>query len=147
MKINWGTGIAISIIVFTLTSLAFIYFAFSQEVNLVRDDYYEAELEFNDKMEVLKRTAELSEPVIVSLNNQNLEIKFPDSFDSEKIFGTILLYRPSDRRLDKSFTISSDTSNTQIIDRKRLLPGMWKVQLNWYVDTLNYFSEQIIMVN
>jgi nitrogen fixation protein FixH len=147
MKINWGTGIAISIIVFTLISLAFIYFAFNQDVNLVRDDYYEAELQFNDRMKVLERTADLDENVRISLDDANLMIKFPDLFKSEIITGTIFLYRPSDRRLDKSLSIFVDSTNTQILNKKELLPGMWKVQLNWSVDTLNYFSEEIIMVN
>ena len=147
MKINWGTGIALSIIFFTLISLAFIYFAFNQEVNLVRDDYYEAELEYNEKMETLNRTANLKDNVRVSLDNKNLSIQFPQEFDWEKIKGKVLLYRPSDRRLDRSYDIDLDSTYIQLIKKDLLSPGMWKVQINWSIDTINYFNEEIIMVN
>jgi nitrogen fixation protein FixH len=147
VKINWGTGIALSIIIFTLISLAFIYFAFNQEVNLVRDDYYEAELEYNEKMETLNRTANLKDNVRVSLDNKNLSIQFPQEFDWGKIKGKVLLYRPSDRRLDRSYDIALDSTYIQLIKKDLLSPGMWKVQINWSIDAINYFNEEIIMVN
>ena len=53
MKWNWGVGITLTIIVFTIISLLFIYFAFNQDINLVRDDYYEAEVQFNEKLETI----------------------------------------------------------------------------------------------
>lgn len=147
MKISWGTGITISIVVFTIISLAFIYYAFNQEVNLVRDDYYEAELQFNEKMEVIKRTADLSQDIQVNLFNDNLEIVFPEEFDPEDLSGTILLYRPSDRRLDKVYNILPDSANIQRLKKTDLVSGLWKVRLNWIADSTKYYSEHIIMVN
>ena len=114
---------------------------------MVRNDYYEAELEYNEKMETLNRTANLKDNVRVSLDNKNLSIQFPQEFDWEKIKGKVLLYRPSDRRLDRSYDIALDSTYIQLIKKDLLSPGMWKVQINWSIDTINYFNEEIIMVN
>lgn len=146
MKVSWGVGISLTIIIFTIVSLGFIYFAFNQDVNLVRDDYYEAESNFDKKFDGITRSNELSERILTKIMEDNLIISFPKQFMDEEITGTILLYRPSQKNLDKSFDISLDSTNNQSIAIKALQKGQWKIQIDWNVDTLNYFTEQIIMV-
>ena len=128
MKINWGLGITISIIVFTIITLWFVYFAFNQDVNLVRDDYYEAEIEYNEKMEIVKRTHELNSDVDVKFINNFVSIEFPSIFDYTKISGNILMYRPSNREFDIHVPINLDSINTQSIPGKNIRSGIWKIQ-------------------
>lgn len=147
MKISWGTGITITIIIFMLISFWFIYFAFSQEVNLVRDDYYQAELNFDNKLEATERADSLNNKVELEIINKNLSISFPDFFNKNLITGSILLYRPSDQGSDFREQIKLDSSNTQLISIETLKNGMWRAQIDWQVDSLEYFTEQIFMVN
>ena len=146
MKINWGVGITISIIVFTIISLWFAYFAFNQDVNLVRDDYYEAELKFNNKMEAIKRTNLLTEKLNINLRTNDIKIIFPKDFIGTSIIGNILLYRPSNREFDVSLPIQVDSMNHQSIETQNLIKGMWKIQVEWEANKENYFTEKIIMV-
>lgn len=147
MKINWGLGIAISIIVFSIVTLLFVYFAFNQDVNLVREDYYEAELNFDNKMETLKRTKELSQELGIVVIPNFVEFTFPEVASKNKITGNILLYRPSDRNLDIELRINTDSLFKQRVSSNNLKKGIWKAQVAWYVDTLSYYSEKIIMVD
>lgn len=146
MKISWGVGISITIIVFMLISIGFIYFAFNQEVNLVRDNYYEAEVQFDGKMESIKRTESLSEKLKINLLPENIEIKFPIIFSHDKITGNISLYRPSNRDMDIAIDIQPDSLNNQIINTSNMIRGMWKIQVEWNVDTISYYNEKILMV-
>lgn len=146
MKINWGWGISISIIAFTIITLWFVYFAFNHDVNLVREDYYEAEVEYDTKMETVKRTKELKSDVEVNVSDDFVTIVFPNLFDYDNISGNILLYRPSNRENDIEIPVKLDSTNFQLIPRKEIKLGMWKIQIDWSVDSIKYFSEKVIMV-
>lgn len=146
MKISWGIGITITIIVFMLISLWLIYFSFSQEVNLVRDDYYQAEVEFESKLESIKRSNLLDENLNIRLSEKNIEILFPSNLISHKIEGSILLYRPSNRNSDVKIPIKLDSTYTQLINTDVLTSGKWNIQISWKADSLEYFNEKNIMV-
>jgi hypothetical protein len=146
VKISWGIGITITIIVFMLISFWLIYFSFSQEVNLVRDDYYQAEVQFDNKLESINRTEKLDEKLLISLEGKNIKLLFPSNFSNNDINGSVFLYRPSNRESDIQLPINLDSTNIQIIGTTGMLNGMWKIQVSWRVDSLEYFSEKNIMV-
>lgn len=147
MKINWGVGITIVILIFTIVTLAFVYFAFSQDVNLVREDYYAEELKYESKIEKIKRAKRLETPLKVSVIGKVIHFGFPQNFKSNNVDGKILLYRPSDRGRDIIFSVLLDSLNQQIISSNKMLKGMWKAQIDWSVNDTTYFNEEIIMVN
>lgn len=146
MKISWGVGITVSIIVFMLISVMFIYIAFNQDVNLVRDDYYEAEVKYNETMEKVKRTSALIDKLKISVIENNIQLQFPKISKSENINGNILLYRPSERNKDLSIIIQPDSNYLQTINTANMLSGMWKVKVDWTADSISYLNDDIIMV-
>ncbi|MBI1930933.1 MAG: FixH family protein [Ignavibacteriales bacterium] len=146
MKVSWGVGITVSIIVFMLISVMFIYIAFNQDVNLVRDDYYEAEVKYNETMEKVKRTSALVDKLKISVIENNIQLQFPKISKSENIDGNILLYRPSERNKDLSITIRPDSNYLQTINTANMLSGMWKVKVDWTADSISYLNDDIIMV-
>ncbi len=146
MKVSWGVGITLSIIVFMLISVMFIYIAFNQDVNLVRDDYYEAEVKYNETMEKVKRTSALVDKLKISVIENNIQLQFPKISKSENINGNILLYRPSERNKDLSITIRPDSNYLQTINTANMLSGMWKVKVDWTADSISYLNDDIIMV-
>ena len=129
-----------------LISFWLIYFSFSQEVNLVRDDYYQAEVQFDSKLESIKRTNLLDKNLKISLIEKNIEIVFPDAFKNNKIEGSILLYRPSDRDRDVEISVKLDSNQTQLIPTIGMLSGMWEIQVSWETESIEYFNEKKIMV-
>ncbi|MFZ1289705.1 MAG: FixH family protein [Melioribacteraceae bacterium] len=146
MKISWGVGITISIIVFMLISFWFVYFAFNQDVNLVKDDYYEAEVQYDETMEKVKRTNQLTENLKVTVNNNSIELRFPRNFNYGNISGNIFLFRPSERNKDFTVPIQIDSNYFQTISTNNLLPGMWKVKVDWKADSVSFQNNEIIMV-
>jgi len=146
VKLNWGVGITIVITVFTLAGLSFIYFAFHQDVNLVKKDYYQDEIKYQDRIEEIERTAKLTDNLKIKIINGSIVLSFPDNIDKKALKGNILLYRPSDRRYDISLPISVDSLNMQSLQTDNMIAGMWKAQVKWQIDTLSYYTEKIIMV-
>ncbi len=145
MKLNWGVGITIVIIVFTLAGLSFIYFAFHQDVNLVKKDYYQDEIKYQERIEEIKRTDKLNKKLDIKIKNGNIIFSFPITI-KDSVKGNILLYRPSNRHRDISFPISLDSSNIQTIPTNNMIAGLWKAQVKWKIDSLQYYTEKILMV-
>ena len=116
IKFNWGTGILLFIIFFFLAMSGFVYYAFQQPVNLVEDDYYKKELEFEEHINKIRNTNALDEKVAVIQHNKSLSIEFPYLFSGSEVTGIVYFYRPSNFKLDIELALELDSSNRQIIN-------------------------------
>lgn len=146
MKISWGVGISISIIAFMLVSFGLIYFSFNQDINLVGDDYYKAEIEYSKKMESKERAGKLREKLQVKVKPEIIEVTFPKYFEISQIEGFIYFYRPSDSKFDIKLPIEPDSSRKQIISTKNMINGLWKIKVDWNIDSTTYYYDRKIMV-
>ena len=145
MKINWGTGIVIAIIAF----MSFImYFVISMSTDnkfshdLVTDNYYQKELEFQDQIDATKNAKLLDEDVKIVKSEKGLQIYFPKIFENE-MEGKVFLYRPSNKQLDFEIPISI-TDNYLLVPEKSLLDGRWNISVKVNHNNKEYyFSEEI----
>lgn len=146
MKINWGTGIVLAFIAF----ISFImYFVINMTVNkkyehdLVTENYYGLELQFQDDINKLERSKKLEENVVWERTAEGVNIVFPSSISSEDIKGTVFLYRPSNKQLDfKTVIILKD--HQMLIPDKRLVGGRWNLSVDWQVkDTAYLYKTEI----
>mgnify|MGYP001143220617 FL=1 len=145
MKINWGTGIVIAIIAF----MSFImYFVISMSTDhkfshdLVTDNYYQKELEFQDQIDATKNAKLLDEDVKIVKSEKGLQIYFPKIFENE-MEGKVFLYRPSNKQLDFEIPISI-TDNYLLVPEKSLLDGRWNISVKvTHNNKEYYFSKEI----
>ncbi len=145
MKFNWGTGILIFIILFFIAIFSFVYFASTQKVNLVEDDYYPKELAYQNIIDKKNNTRSLPEKITFEHRGNTLIISFPAIIESKKPGGTILLYRPSDYALDIEHTIDTDEEGRQFISTEQLLPGKYIIKIDWALDSIQYYQEEIFI--
>lgn len=143
MKMDWGKGIVIAIVLF----MAFIlYFVFKVQLNrdydneLVIQDYYKAEKNIDASMAKETNANQLSEKVVFTSDAEGLRVQFPMSFDHAKIVGTVSLYRPSNQKLDFEIPISLSSSYL-LIPRSSLVDGHWGITVDWQYDTIEYLSK------
>jgi hypothetical protein len=144
MKFNWGTGIVLSFIIFALSILLIIIFPFNQRVDLVTKDYYENELKYQDQINKVERTGLLDESIVINHNSKDLKITFPSSY--RQVSGEIIFYRPSDEKRDFSVPIYVDSSGSQLVDISSIMPGMWRVKVQWNMNNLQYYFEKNIII-
>lgn len=146
MKINWGTGILIFIILFLIAIISFVIFANTQKVKLVEEDYYPKELNFDSQMEKQANAEALIEKVSIGLTTDALIfIHFPEFFNPKQVEGSILIYRPSDDKEDILYEITLDSNSYQVLPAKELLPGKYIIKLDWTSEGIEYFQEQVII--
>jgi len=145
MKINWGTGILIFIVLFLIAIVSFVIFTTTQKVNLVEEDYYPKELNFDSQIEKNSNTEALAEKVMIISADSVIVIRFPELFKDGQLEGSILVYRPSDDKEDILYPIHLDSNLYQILPASKLLPGKYIIKLDWTFEGVEYFQEQIII--
>jgi hypothetical protein len=147
MKINWGTGIVIAFIAF----ISFImYFVVNMNVNkkydhdLVTEDYYKKELEFQNDIDKETNAKNLVENLSWKKTTEGLVITFPETLIKENITGKVFLYRPSNKQFDFETELSLSNHKLLIPD-KRLLDGRWNIKVDWQYNGKSYLYKKEII--
>ena len=146
MKINWGTGIVIGLILFMGFILAMVFMMSTDKkynYDLVTDEYYKEELKFQEEIDAENNSLLLSEKVRILRKPEGLLLIFPKEVAENKIIGTVNLYRPSNKRLD--FKIPLELSKSELlIPKDQLLDGRWNIIVRWRSNDKDYlFKEEI----
>lgn len=149
MKINWGTGIVIA---FALFMTFILYFVFEVQSNskydndLVVEEYYKHDSHFQDEMARIQNAHDLQHKPSITYSENGVKIAFPATFDSDKVKGNILLYRPSNKKFDFDTQIAL-TNSVLLIPQKKLIKGRWGVNMEWEYKGTKYLSKEVIYVN
>jgi nitrogen fixation protein FixH len=146
MKINWGTGIVIGMIVFmTFIMVLVITMLTNKEFDhdLVTEGYYEKDLVYQNEIDAETNSGHLSAEIIVQKSNEGLQIVFPGEVLGKDINGMVEMYRPSNKKLDFQMPIHL-TDSTLLIPAEKLVNGQWKVTVVWEMEGQKYlFKKQM----
>ena len=147
MKINWGTAIVLAFIGFISFIMFFVIsMNFNQKYDhdLVTEDYYKAELGYQEDINKQNNAKGLEEDISYTKTSKGLVFKFPYNFDPKKITGKVFLYRPSNKQLDFETPISISESYLLVPD-KRLLDGRWNITIDWQYNETSYLFKKSIV--
>lgn len=147
LKFNWGFGIATTYIVFVIITLVMVYIFMNQDVSLETDNYYTKGIQYQEQIDKINRTKNLSEQIEVSVDKSSIAFSFPKLFAADEYNGKIFLYRPDNKLKDFSVNIAPDTSHSQFISTSNLDRGLWKIKVDWSAKGNTYYNEKLIMVN
>lgn len=146
MKINWGTGLVIGMVIF----IAFILFLVitmttddTYNHDLVTEEYYKKEMAYQEEIDAEENLKLLPSALKTMRVPEGWQINFPEELDPSKINGTMFLYRPSSKQLDFDFPIVLSGLNLLIPD-KRLLDGRWNIIIDWEYEGINYLYKESI---
>ncbi|AXT20382.1 cytochrome C oxidase Cbb3 [Flavobacteriaceae bacterium AU392] len=147
MKFNWGTGIVLAFIGFISFIMYFVITMNSDKKynhDLVTEDYYGQELEYQNDINKEKNSKTLAENVIWKKTNKGLQIIFPKTLEAHKVKGKVFLYRPSNKQFDFEIPISL-SDHTLLIPDNRLLDGRWNIIVDWSYNKEEYLYKQNII--
>ena len=147
MKINWGTGIVITIVAF----IGFIMFMVvkmmsnkAYDHDFVTEKYYQKELAYQDNIYAIRNEKNLKNPIKTEKTKKGLKIYFPSDFNPKEIKGKVFLYRPSNKALDFEMQIS--LANTfLLVPEESLLGGRWNIDISFTYKNKPYLYQQKIM--
>ncbi len=133
----FGTGMA-----------AWVVVAVRNDPELVRSDYYEQEIAYQQQIDRLSRTAAVRSEVSVAydLAKAQVALRIPTAHLADKPTGTIHFYRPSNARLDFKLPLAVDASGVQNVATTKLQAGLWKVRVSWTSGGHEFFHDQSLVL-
>ena len=144
----WRIGPFVGYGVFVLAVLALVLYASIQQVELVEDHPYEKGLAYQTRIDRLEQTASLDSSIVIEPRSetQALAVRFAGVDRRLSLSGEIRLLRPSNVWLDRHWSIVVDSTGTQDISLAGLASGLWRIEIDWKVDTVAYYYQSKLII-
>lgn len=140
---NWGKGLTIVIIAFMSFILYMVITLITKgNADLVSEDYYKKEIEYEKEISALKNSEEAKEKVIVKEDDNFLIFQFPTTKNIENI--EIHLLRPNNDKGDLTFT-EKNTKNV-MVDKKKLEKGVYKASISYTSEGQSFLQKEEIKI-
>ncbi len=132
MKINWGWKIIIAYTIFIGGTTAWVVYAMTHDVDLVRADYYEHSLLQDQTMASQNRADQLRSSASISFDQAKnaFVVQIPKE-QAASASGTIMLYRPNASNEDRLIPLKVESNGTMIIPSSQLSKGIWQITADW----------------
>ena len=146
MKISWGYKIAILYCSFAAFIAVMVVKASTLNDDLVTKDYYEAEMKYQQRIDQIKKSKALSEPVVIKYEASTslISVDFPEM--NTPIEGSALLFRPSDAKQDKLLKLNIEANSDYSIPAKGLEKGLWRLEVEWNANGTTYYDEEVLFI-
>ncbi len=140
---NWGKGITIFMIAFMASIVTVVYYAFTKNADLVEEDYYENELNYDKNKESKSNYNVMEQKVILTQKEEGVVLEFPEHVVlADK--GKITFYRPDQKKYDREFDLKLNENHQQILSYENFKEGYYDVTVEWSDGAKNYiFEDQI----
>ncbi|UFH55936.1 FixH family protein [Spirosoma sp. KNUC1025] len=140
---NWGKSIVLVFVVFAGFIGTLVYRMTRQRVDLVSENYYQNELEFQQHINRVSNARHNSSATITyQANQQQVVFALPNSLQK----GEIIFYRPGDRQQDFRVSIPAEHPAQQVVSTSSLAKGNWRVQFTWSDGQREYYKEEQIFL-
>lgn len=144
IKFNWGTGIALAMIVMISGMIFLVSIALRQDYDLVESDYYQKSVDYQKHIDEVKNTETLAEKVRFDQISDSLKLTFPALSAVQDYSGEIHFYSPVEEKRDETVKLKLNDKFSQAIDLKNLKNGRYTVKIGWTVNKKSYYQEQEI---
>lgn len=137
---TWGHGIVLalgSFMIFIL-SMIFIFSRGMQNSELITDNYYEEELQYQKVIDAKNNADALPEKPVYSQNANGITIKFPAEINNGNAKFKIDLHRAEDRNLDVIREIPLNRDNAVFLPAAILAEGNYVLRVMWTKDQQDY---------
>ena len=139
---NWGKAIIAAFILFAAFIGTLVTICVRQDINLVTEEYYREEIDYQRQIDRMAHTAMLSDKPSITVEQGNVKVAYTNFPKIQQ--GALELFRPSDARLDRQFKLTTTTGPAQTFSTEGLDGGMYRARLRWTMDGQEYFLEQVI---
>ena len=142
MKISWGIKIIISFVIFAAGIITMVAISMSSTTDLVSENYYEQEIKYQDRIDILNNSVELDRDIVIDSDRDGFLIKISDPQSRPDLKGEIHFYRTSDAAKDFKTEFNPDINGQQRIYSPELDKGLWKVILSLADGNRKYYVEK-----
>jgi len=146
MKFTWGHGVTLGFILFVGYILYFVFVSFTQDIDLVAEDYYAQEVAFQDRIEQTENAKPFAGDISVAMKGEALVLTFPTEAQGTDLEGVVYLFRPSDTDLDLKFPLTLDENGQMQLPAQVMTKGRYEVQLLWSAAGTSYYVSKSVVI-
>ncbi len=141
---NWGQSIILVFILFAGFIGTLVVLMSRERIDLVRADYYQDEIAYQQHIDRVGNTARLNtRPEVTYLRDQQqVVLVLPQSFCR----GEVIFYRPADQQQDFKVMIPAQHATHQVITTRTLARGHWRIKLSWSDGKQDYYTEETLFL-
>ena len=143
---NWGHKLTIFIILFLVVMLGMVFYATMQTNEMIDDNYYQKELEYQDVIDAKQNLINISTNNLISQTFLEVVITLPPGTFEKLEKGNIELLRNDSKANDVQLEIEPNGSNRRTIPKSSLLKGMYKSRIKWTNDGKEFYKEESVFV-
>ena len=143
---NWGHKLTIFIVVFLVVMLGMVFYASMQTNEMVDDNYYQKELEYQDVIDARQNLVDVSTNNLVGQTLLEVVITLPPGTFESLESGNIELLRNDSKGKDVQLAIEPNGSNRRTIPKSSLLKGMYKARIKWKNGGKEFYKEESVFV-
>ncbi|MEO8068937.1 MAG: FixH family protein [Flavobacteriales bacterium] len=143
---NWGKGLAVTLIAFAGLMTWFVVKAIQNPEPLVTEHYYEEELVYQDRIDATQRANALSAHAVIAVVNDAIEVRFPSETRAVQVTGTLHLLRPNEPLDDRTVHVTTDTSGVFVTEQLGLKSGRYNAELEWRAGGVAYYTQEKLVV-
>jgi hypothetical protein len=145
IKLNWGFGITVAIILFMTFILSFVFRAARISTDLYAEDYYQQELDFQSEIDAVSAAEGYKNDLYFSQNDKEIVVHFKSDMTWDKMGAKLYFYRPDDAKLDRSISFVPQ-NGIQLISKEHFKKGNYEVKLMWKENETGYLVKQSIYI-
>ncbi len=140
---NWGKGITIFMVALMAFIGSMVYYAFTKNADLVQEDYYENEINYDKNKESKSNYDMMEEKLMLSQKEEGVVLEFPEHLVLAED-GKITFYRPDQKKYDREFDLKLNENHQQILSYENFKEGYYDVTVEWSDGAKSYiFEDQI----
>ena len=143
---NWGYRIVVAFVLFMTFIISMVVYVSSKGADLVAEDYYMQEVNYQDIIDAKKNSVELKQQLKITQDAQKVVVFFPKSVN-QNIEGTIHFYHPQHTNKDVVKPIALSNQKLQSINKNNLAKGNYTVKLLWKEGGKSYYIEKSCFVS
>lgn len=139
-KFTWGHGIALALACFIgfILYLIFIFPIGKQTSDLVSDNYYQDELEYQKVIDAKKNADQLSQKPFFAQLPYGVRIAFPKETIDAGQQVHFELYSTNDKEKDKKQNVNLDSNNSFLVPKEMLSTGSYTLKVRWKKSNIDY---------
>jgi hypothetical protein len=146
MKWNWGTKLIVVFGVFVLAMIWLVAMTMRQDVQLVKKEYYQEELRYQQVINARSNAHALGDTVVITKTPAAIRIQLPVQMRGEPIRGKVMLYCAAAELRDKNWVLLTDSNGVQEILSDGLAKGSYTIRLSWEKGDKTYYTEHNIQL-
>lgn len=146
MKLNWGTGIAITLLLFVGLMSFMVYQTTNQRFDLVSENYYEEELNYQDIIDQKNNSLKLKGKARIVRNRDGFVLELPEDLRGKNKSFSATMYCEKDAQMDFEWEELSIAHNKSSIPFTEFKNGKWIAKVKLKCEGVDYYFEPEIIL-